>query len=353
MNRIASCAALLLAASTLFAQQEPGNLKILTGLSKLQLQREMNVMRAGLGVSCDYCHVAPSKTNGDKWDFASDANPKKEVARKMLTMMADLNTNSFKGQPALTCYTCHNGHTQPAPFVPLPQPQPKFPTVVEDRSAYPAAKDLIAKYVAAIGGEKALPLLSPKSRSSKGTRIDTKGTSTTFDLVEADGRAYIKVKAPETTFEQSFGPDSGWTRDKDGIHEMRAGELEGIRDIYPAFEPFDPATLNEKARTIRKEKIGDREVWVVYDRLDPNTAVDIFFDASTGFALRRLVLTNSFVGRVPKQTDFDDYRDAGGIKLPFEVRFSSVDPWIGSTRKYGEIHPGAAVDGAVFAKPAS
>ena len=44
MNRIASCAALLLAASTLFAQQEPGNLKILTGLSKLQLQREMNVM---------------------------------------------------------------------------------------------------------------------------------------------------------------------------------------------------------------------------------------------------------------------------------------------------------------------
>jgi len=30
------------------------------------------------------------------------------------------------------------------------------------------------------------------------------------------------------------------------------------------------------------------------------------------------------------------------------VRFSSVDPWIGSTRKYSEIHPGAPVDPAVF-----
>ena len=54
-------------------------------------------------------------------------------------------------------------------------------------------------------------------------------------------------------------------------------------------------------------------------------------------ALRRLVLTSTQIGRLPKQTDFSDYRDAGGIKLPYEVKFSSVDPWIGSTRKYTEI----------------
>jgi len=351
MNRIASCAAILLAASPLFAQQEPGNLKVLTGLSRLQLQRQMNVMRAGLGVHCDYCHVAPTEANGKKWDFASDANPKKDIARRMITMMADLNKNSFKGQPELTCYTCHRGQVQPAAFVPLPQPQPKFPTPVEDRSGYPAAKDLVAKYVAAIGGETALPLLHPKSQTSKGARVDTKGVASPFELYEADGRAYIKVKLPEASLEQSFGPESGWTRDKDGVHEMRTADVEAIHDVFPAFEPFDPLTLNEKARTVRKDKIGDRDVWVVFDRLDPNTAVDVFFDANSGLALRRLVLTSSIVGRVPKQTDFDDYRDAGGIKLPYQVTFASVDPWIGSTRKYSEIHPGAPVDPALFAKP--
>ena len=345
MHRTASITvALLLAASPLFAQQEPGNLKILTGLSKLQLQRQMNVMRAGLGVHCDYCHVGPSEANGNKWDFPSDANPKKEIARRMITMMADLNKNSFKGQPELTCYTCHRGQVQPAPFVPLPQAQPKFPTVIEDRSSYPAAKDLIAKYVAAIGGENALPLLNPKSRVSKGTRIDSKGTSSTFDLYEADGRAYIKAKLPEQSVEQSFGPESGWTRDKDGVHDMRPADLEAVHDVFPAFEPFDPVTLNEKAKTVRKEKIGDRDAWIVYDRLDPNTVVDIFFDANTGLALRRLVLTTSLVGRVPKQTDFDDYRDVGALKLPFLTRVALVDPWVGGTRQAETIEVGAAND---------
>jgi hypothetical protein len=350
MNRIASFAAVLLAASSLYAQQEPGNLKLLTGLSKLQLQRYMNVMRAGLGVHCDYCHVAPSEANGNKWDFASDANPKKDVARRMIKMTMDLNANSFKGQPAVTCFTCHNGHVDPVAFVSLPQAQPPFPTPPPpDRSGYPAAKDLIAKYVAAIGGEKALPLLHAKSTVASGTRIDSKGTSAPFELREAGGNVYVKVKTADVA-EQSFGPDSGWVKDKNGTRDMRPVDLEAIRDVYPAFEPFDPAMLNEKARTIRKEKIGDREAWVVFDRLDDNTVVDVFFDAATGLALRRVILTNTPIGRLPKQTNFDDYRDAAGVKLPYEVKASFVDPWIGSTRKYSEIHPGAPVDPAVFAK---
>lgn len=351
MNRFASCAALaLLAASSLFAQQPPKNVKILTGLTPLQLQREMNVMRAALGVHCDYCHVGPSEANGNKWDFASDANPKKETGRWMIKMMADLNKTSFEGQPTITCYTCHNGHIKPRTSVPLPQPQPPFPTPVEDPKSYPAAKDLIAKYVAAIGGEKALPLLHPRSRTSAGTRLDVKGTTATFDLRETADRVYVKAKTGDATVEQSFGPDGGWLRDKDGARDMRPGELEAVRDVYPSFEPFDPVTLNEKARVIAKDKIGDRDAWVVFDKLDDNTRVQVWFDANSGLALRRLVLVNSLVGRVPKQTDYDDYRDEGGIKLPHEVKFSSVDPFIGSTRKYSEIHPGAPVDPALFAK---
>jgi len=350
MNRIASCAAfVLLAASSLLAQQAK-NVKILTGLTPLQLQREMNVMRAALGVHCDYCHVGPTEANGNKWDFASDANPKKETGRRMLTMMTDLNKTSFEGQPIITCYTCHNGQIKPRTSVPLPQPQPPFPTPVEDRTSYPAAKVLVAKYVAAIGGEKALPLLHPKSRTSAGTRVDTKGNNTTFERRETKDRTYVKAKTGDVTVEQSFGGDGGWIRDKSETRDMRPGELEAVRDVYPSFEPFDPATLNDKARVIAKEKIGDRDAWVVSDKLDDNTRVQVWFDANSGFVLRRLMLVNSQVGRIPKQTDYDDYRDAGGIKLPHEVKFSSVDPWIGSTLKYTEIHPGAPVDPAVFAK---
>ena len=353
MKRIALIPAILMVTLPLFAQQEPGNLKILTGLTRLQLQREMNVMRAALGVHCDFCHVGPSEANGNKWDFPSDAKPTKEKARWMIKMMSDLNKTSWNGQPQITCYTCHNGHLRPVPAVPLPQAQPPFPTPVQDEKTFPAAKDLIAKYVAAIGGEKALPLLHPASSTASGTRIDTKVTTAPFELRQADGRIYIKVKTADADVEQMFGPDSGWTKDKSGVKDLRPGDLEQAHDVYPAFAPFDPATLNDNAKTIAKSKVGDKDAWLVFDKIDDNTRVEVWFDPVTGLALRRLILVNSLVGRIPKQTDFADYRDAGGVKLPYEVTFSSVDPWIGSTRKYSEIHPGAPVDPAVFVKAGS
>jgi len=264
--------------------------------------------------------------------------------------MSDLNKNSFNGQPQITCYTCHNGHLRPVAAVPLPQPQPPFPTPVEDEKTFPAAKDLIAKYTAAIGGEKALEVLHAKSFAASGTRIDAKGTTTApFELREADGKIYVDVKTKEGEVVQMFGTDSGWAKDKNGVKDLRPGDLEQAHDIYPAFAPFDPTTLNDKAKTIAKSKAGDKDAWLVFDKLDDNTRVEVWFDPVTGLALRRVILVNSVVGRIPKQTDFDDYRDAGGgVKLPYTVTFSSVDPWIGSTRKYSEIHPGAPVDPAVF-----
>ena len=43
----------------------------------------MQTFAAGLGVQCSYCHVAN--------DFASDDNPKKEIARTMLRMLKQIN----------------------------------------------------------------------------------------------------------------------------------------------------------------------------------------------------------------------------------------------------------------------
>jgi hypothetical protein len=58
-----------------------------------------------LGVRCDHCHVED--------DFASDANPKKGIARDMMRMVADLNAASFGGQERVTCMTCHGGKVEP------------------------------------------------------------------------------------------------------------------------------------------------------------------------------------------------------------------------------------------------
>jgi tetratricopeptide (TPR) repeat protein len=67
----------------------------------------------GLGVQCGYCHSAPRGSG--------QAEPKKDIARQMIAMTRDLNTQvqAATGKPAadaaqVKCVTCHHG-------VPIPR----------------------------------------------------------------------------------------------------------------------------------------------------------------------------------------------------------------------------------------
>ena len=106
----------ILIALPLFAQPPAGekkggpqphkNLKILTDA---EVRPMMGAFASGLGVKCTECHV---QADG-KMDFASDANPKKEVARTMITMVREDNSKFLASKTQLTCYTCHRGELMP------------------------------------------------------------------------------------------------------------------------------------------------------------------------------------------------------------------------------------------------
>lgn len=78
----------------------------------------MNSFRIALGQQCNFCHVGR--------DFASDENPKKEIARQMLTMASEINAKFPDGKVHVTCFTCHRGKTIPemAPPPAAPPAQP-------------------------------------------------------------------------------------------------------------------------------------------------------------------------------------------------------------------------------------
>jgi photosynthetic reaction center cytochrome c subunit len=97
----------------------PKNLQVLT--PDVNVTKVMNAFNVALGVQCTYCHQTG--------DFASDSNPNKVVARKMLLMWKRINMhfpdagddflNSRylpfpEGKQYITCYTCHQGQTIPA-----------------------------------------------------------------------------------------------------------------------------------------------------------------------------------------------------------------------------------------------
>jgi hypothetical protein len=107
---------------------DPGykNLKILPkNITEKQMDSVMNHFSASLNVGCDFCHIKKAQvmfSNNETWDFATDENKHKLVTRQMMTMTNKLNDGYFpysgKAEDlstilTVTCYTCHNGNTQP------------------------------------------------------------------------------------------------------------------------------------------------------------------------------------------------------------------------------------------------
>jgi hypothetical protein len=82
---------------------EPKNLKL---LKPDNLMATMHAFSAALDAKCDFCHV--------RGDFASDDNPHKETARKMIAMAREINAQFPDGKMHVTCYTCHRGAKEPA-----------------------------------------------------------------------------------------------------------------------------------------------------------------------------------------------------------------------------------------------
>jgi len=85
------------------------NVQVLNDLNVAQFTRLMLAMTqwvAPAGQSCTYCHEA---------NLASDDNYHKVVARKMLLMVRDINSQwkTHVGSTGVTCYTCHRGYGVP------------------------------------------------------------------------------------------------------------------------------------------------------------------------------------------------------------------------------------------------
>ena len=97
------------------------NLKVLPAdISDQKLDSIMQTYNKALGVKCGFCHV-PQKNLPDSLDYASDAEPMKEEARKMMRMTIDINKNNFYFDKSIrpeylhvvTCKTCHQGEPFP------------------------------------------------------------------------------------------------------------------------------------------------------------------------------------------------------------------------------------------------
>jgi hypothetical protein len=267
-----------------------------------------------------------------------------------------INTQSFQGHPQVSCNTCHRAAVDPVGILPLPQPLAPAPKTESAESAekparpaLPTRDEIVAKYAAATGKP---PRALWESRRLIGTREGSDGKLLPITVEEGPGMAHTVVKVGDDTMEQAATQASGWFRNAKGARPLGATELALFNALTNAYAPPLPEWIPADARVVRRMSEGGRDIYVVVFRTDPGTRERLELDVSSGLLVRRVTLSDTPVGVLPQQTDFDDWRDAGGgVKYPFTVRVSPIDARLGSTRHYTEVRLGAPLDEKAMEMP--
>ena len=342
------------------AAQQPGsasatrpNLHVLQALPEAQLFPLMNLLADSLGVRCDYCHVqekpdftkSPSNVGG--WVWASDDKPQKEIAREMMRMVIDLNGSRFRGEPRVTCYTCHRGSTQPS-RVPLLPPPVAGGARTPAAPALPSVERIWTSYVNAVGPVGSPPRGTGIIISGWDDRPEGRYGKVEIVLSGAD-RYRATVTAPTGTTSQGFDGDVAWVATNDRVQRLAGDDIARLRRIAMRYRPVKdrPADL----RVVGVERVADHDVYVASAKTSAITTLTLYFDVVTGLLRREVTTTETLLLPLQEQVDYADYRDVNGIQLPFHVQTSEGAPYGDVTRTFLQIRRNVPVDDALFRAP--
>ncbi len=94
----------------------------------------------------------------------------------------------------------------------------------------------------------------------------------------------------------------------------------------------------------------DRLADVVQGSGPRDLLVTLYFDHESGLLLRMVRYAKSPIGRVPTMVDYSDYREVGGIKMPFRMTFA----WLNGRDaiRLNDVRTNVPIDPVMFGKPA-
>jgi len=344
-------------------EQVRKNIQVLKGLPDSQLFLLMNFVGDSLGVNCDYCHVKGAKnpqTGEDTWVWENDDKPTKSVAREQMRMTLELNRTNFKGQQAVTCYTCHRGSTRPERMAPLP-PRDYFsePLQLQTKSVLPTAQEVIAKYLSAVGANRQDILSKAIVMTGTVEKVVRANASGPIEIIfKPPNKARMTDKLASGVITRGTNGATAWAQTSKGVTQV-TGENLRVMKASPTttiasdglFGPIKIPDSLTQAKLTGIAQVNDREAYAVSVEGSPTQSIQLFFDVETGLLLRRVNVTNTMLGPLNVQWDFSDYRDVTGIKLPFLIRTADVSAYDTVVRRFSEIKIDPAIPDTIFDLP--
>jgi hypothetical protein len=294
------------------AEQQFKNIQVLKDIPADQLIPTMQFIAGALGVDCEFCHVEHAMDKDDKKE--------KQAARKMMAMELAINKGHFNNEVEVSCYTCHRGSPHPVgiPIVPVEAAPPAMQAHRQEggQENLPSADQILAKYLAAAGGADAL--LQVKTRVQKGT-IEAMGEQYPVEVYSEGPDRRVSISHPSLGESvTAFNGEAGWLINPRGMHPMSTQEAAAARVDAQLYFPARIHDLFQDLKVQPGETIGGHETYLVAARGTGLPPVKLYFDQQSGLLVRQVRYAETPLGKNPTQIDYADYRQADGVKIPFQ-----------------------------------
>ena len=331
------------------------NIQVLKGIPADEFMDTMGMFASSLLYDCTGCHVQDILTDRDAFAMAT---PRIQRARQMVVMMNTINRNFFGGQPRVTCFTCHRGSGTPEV---IPDLALQYGDVADENpnamrifpDARVSADKIFGRYLQVLGGA---------DRLSNITSFVATGTYIGFNTGNAKVPIEIFARAPDQraqvvrTFEgeavRTYDGRNAWAAEgwrQIPLMTFTGGNLAGARfEAITSFPAGIQKAFGQWQATL--SAIDGRNVQLLQGSNPSELPVNLYFDEESGLLVRTVRWSRTTIGTIPTQTDYSDYRDVAGVKMPFHMLVTWTNGQ--NTIEVSDLRPNVAIDAARFARPA-
>src|SRR5262249_47997564 len=149
------------------------------------------------------------------------------------------------------------------------------------------------------------------SRVGKGT-INIAGKEFPVDVYSKDpGKRASFTHMPEGDSVTAFDGHEGFMGAPGRPpREMHGPDLDSAAMDADLHLPAHLKQMFSESELRSKEKLGDRDVYLVVGKRQGKPPLRLYFDQQSGLLLRMIRYTDTYLGRNPVQIDYADYRDS-------------------------------------------
>lgn len=223
------------------------------------------------------------------------------------------------------------------------------------------ADDVVEKHIAAIGGRAAL------GKTTSQVATGTLAVST--QMGEIAGTVEVTRKAPNKTrslmvldlsamgaanlvIDQRCDGKAAWVSNSmQGDRDISGNQLQGLLNSHFPSPLLNYKDTGGKVELTGKDTIGGRGVFALVYTPKAGSAFRFFIDAETFHIVKSVTTVDvpETGGQVEQTTESTDYREIGGIKIPF--RLTMTNPMQTLTITLSKVEINKTIDDGLFAKP--